>query len=104
VHVEITPDGRYLVTVTHEGFRLWDLATGELVGAPIAHDGWVTYRAFSADSRLLAGAFGSTVLVWDIETGDLVIPLCLISDGMMWYVLLDSDTGGLASCGSTIGR
>jgi hypothetical protein len=33
-----------------------------------------------------------------------IIPLCLISDGMMWYVLLDSDTGGLASCGSTIGR
>jgi WD40 repeat protein len=71
VQVEITPDGKHLVTVTHEGFRVWDLATGEPVGVPITHDGWVTYRAFSADSRLLAGAFGSTVLVWDIETGDL---------------------------------
>ena len=32
------------------------------------------------------------------------IPVQCSYDGMVWYVLLDSDTGELASCGSTIRR
>ncbi|MEO2005862.1 MAG: PQQ-binding-like beta-propeller repeat protein, partial [Candidatus Poribacteria bacterium] len=72
-HVEITPDGRSFLSVTHRGLKLWDLTTGEARGEPILHEGWIVYRSFSADSRLLAGAFGSTVLVWDVETGEQVI-------------------------------
>jgi hypothetical protein len=41
---------------------------------------------------------------WPDDPHGTLIPLCLIRDGMMWYVLLDSDTGGLASCGSTMRR
>jgi WD40 repeat protein len=73
VQVDATPDGRSLLTVTEKGLRLWDFATGTPYGDPIAHDGWVMYRAFNADSTLLAGASGSTVYVWDLDTGDLVV-------------------------------
>ncbi len=70
VQVDPTSDNETVLSVTYRGLKLWDLRTGEPVGKPIAHDGWVVYRAISADNRLVAGAVGSTVHVWDTETGE----------------------------------
>jgi WD40 repeat protein len=94
--VEVTQDGKTLLTVTHSSLRLWDFATGAPRGEPILHDGWIVYRSFSADSRLLAGAYGSTVLVWDTETGQQVIEPLIYSSPVKGILFHPTDPHILA--------
>jgi WD40 repeat protein/tetratricopeptide (TPR) repeat protein/tRNA A-37 threonylcarbamoyl transferase component Bud32 len=74
---EFSPDGRWLATATEEGqssdtpsrARLWDLATGTLVGKPLEHPGWIRAVHFSPDSRRLLVLGWEGPRLWDVATG-----------------------------------
>jgi WD40 repeat protein len=71
-HMEISPDGKLLATVT-EGMgqlKLWNLATQEEFAKLDAHKDRATSLAFSADSRILATASAdTTVKLWNVSNG-----------------------------------
>jgi hypothetical protein len=48
--------------------RVWELASGKLVGKRSGHKGWIRAVTFSPDSRRLAsGSEDGTILVWDVR-------------------------------------
>ena len=50
--------------------RLWDAATGEPIGQPMAHQGGVSAVAFSPDGKtVLTGSGDGTARLWDAATG-----------------------------------
>jgi WD40 repeat protein len=59
------------LTITDAEIRLHEIATGDSHGTPVAYDGPIVYPVLSGDGRRLAGAAGSTVLVWDLALGEL---------------------------------
>jgi WD40 repeat protein/tetratricopeptide (TPR) repeat protein len=76
--VALSPDGRHLVTGSaDQTAQLWDLATGQPVGAPLTHDGIVLFVAFSPDGRFVLtcsqrSATEGAVHLWNAETGQAV--------------------------------
>jgi len=77
-----SPDGKVLATgYSHNGFRLWDLATGKAREPSPASAGYVTHLAFSPDGAVLAAAGDhrlkhaaksaphETVDLWTVQTG-----------------------------------
>ncbi|MFO0869711.1 MAG: protein kinase [Pirellulales bacterium] len=65
-------DGRYVVTGSMDNHAyVWDLATGKMVGKPLAHENWVRCVAFHPDSkRVLTGSHDMTARLWDALTGE----------------------------------
>ena len=78
--VAFTPDGTRLMAVGRErgggnrdtSVRLWDAATGELIGGPMREPGGnVTSAAFAPDGQVLAlGYRDGTVQFWDVTSGE----------------------------------
>jgi WD40 repeat protein len=67
--LENPPDGRVLTGCEDHKARLWDVATGKLLGPPLAHQGSVQAVAFSPDGRtLLTGSHDQTARLWDAAT------------------------------------
>jgi WD40 repeat protein len=68
--VAFSPDGKLLASAGDAGVRVWNLATGQPVGAPLTgHTGWVGAVAFSPDGKLLASAGRGSVRLWNPATG-----------------------------------
>ena len=65
-----SPDGRILAAGYAYGdgaIRLWDVATGGLVGVLEGHRGWVSCLVFAPDGRtLFSGSADQTIRVWSI--------------------------------------
>jgi WD40 repeat protein/serine/threonine protein kinase len=69
--VAFSPDGRMLATASADQMvRLWDVAKGGLLSAPIRHEKAVRAIAFSPDGRLVATASDDGAMrQWDAMTG-----------------------------------
>jgi WD40 repeat protein len=69
--VACSPDGHTLASAGNGAVRLWDVATGQPRGAPLAgHTEDVWCVAFSPDGLTLASCSGDrTVRLWDVATG-----------------------------------
>jgi WD40 repeat protein/serine/threonine protein kinase len=67
----LSPDGKQVLTGGSDGrARLWDAASGEAVGQPLALGGAITRVAFSPDGATLAAAGSHPIApVWDAAAG-----------------------------------
>lgn len=70
-HASFSPDGRFVVTAGEDqAANIWNVATGEQVGAPLEHLGIVWQAWFSPDgTRVLTGSGDGTARIWDARTG-----------------------------------
>ena len=68
------PDGTRVVTASADKTaRVWDARTGQAVGAPLQHQGFVTAVAWSPDgTRVVTASDDKTARVWDARTGQAV--------------------------------
>jgi WD40 repeat protein len=88
--LELSPDGRFLVSVEPSAIAIWSVETGELLRILPGHYGTEiqmniapTDVSFSPDGKFLASATWSqdtltpekSILVWEIETGEQVLSL-----------------------------
>ncbi len=94
--VSFSRDGSRVVTGSFDNtVRVWNAATGELVGAPMRHQGPVWYAtgtAFSRDgSTVVAACDDGTVRVWDVATSRPVGPALHHESGVRMAAFL-SDT------------
>jgi WD40 repeat protein len=70
-----SPDSRTLLTTSvrsgsWEEARLWDVATGKVLGPPMPHQGPIRARVFSRDGKkVLTGSDDGTARLWDAATG-----------------------------------
>ncbi|HBE34353.1 MAG TPA: WD40 repeat domain-containing protein, partial [Cyanobacteria bacterium UBA11368] len=63
--VAVNPDGRTLASAGRDGVRLWDIRTGQQIGAIPGYSDWVQTLAFSPDGQLLAtGGYDGTIRIW----------------------------------------
>ena len=69
--VAYSPDGRRLITASHDGTaRVWDASTGRQIFVLKGHGGPVLSAAFSPDGRRVAtGSYDRTARIWDAATG-----------------------------------
>jgi WD40 repeat protein/tRNA A-37 threonylcarbamoyl transferase component Bud32 len=67
----MSANGRLVITANDDrAARLWDTATGKLVGIPLRHDGAIQSVAFSPDGQTAAtGSEDKTARLWDVHTG-----------------------------------
>jgi WD40 repeat protein len=70
--VVFSPDGKLLASAsgtngTDDSVRLWDVASGQLVGQPLTgHGDSVVCLSFSPDGKLLASADKKEIILWDV--------------------------------------
>ena len=71
-----SPDGRYVVTGSWDhSARVFEVATGRLIGKPLMHDDWVRSVAFAPDNQhVLTGSHDMTAQLWDIYSGERTAP------------------------------
>jgi WD40 repeat protein/serine/threonine protein kinase len=92
--LQFSADGKRLLTATLRTIRVWDVATGELVGKPIVfhdplpQDMWATFGpvALSPDGKkvLTGGSWEGVGRIWDVATGWPVgAPLAHAQEGRM---------------------
>ena len=74
--IEFSPDGRRLVTASHDrAARIWDAATGRLLAPPLEHNAGVSQATFSSDSQWVATFCEDGISrVWNAETGEPLTP------------------------------
>jgi RNA polymerase sigma factor (sigma-70 family) len=71
--VTFSPNGRALAAGGDDCVRLWETATGKLLLSLKAPGGRVIPVAFAPDGKTLAGGYlGSTIHLWDLESGVIV--------------------------------
>jgi WD40 repeat protein len=83
----LSPDGRRMATAgVDRVLRIWDTATGALVGQLVAHEHRMTVVAFSPDGRRVVTADEERVRIWDTESGGAVTPPMRHNDLVMHAV------------------
>jgi WD40 repeat protein len=96
----LSPDGRRVLLVRRDVARVWDVAGGDPVSAPLAHAANVERAAFSPDgSRVVTTAADGTARVWDATTGEPLTP-ALRQDKAIRWAAFSPDGGRLATAGA----
>jgi len=96
------PSGDLLAIASPDAVRLWETATGNLVGGPlIGHRAGVTSVAFSPDGSLMAtgGSYGGLQL-WNPDTGEPVGIALIGHAGALKSIVFSPAGNSLASIGS----
>lgn len=101
--VAYSPDGTRLASAGVDGIRIWDVATGQSVGAPIAVDTRIAGVAFTTDGqRIVSGDTEGTIRMWNAETGQAVgNPITATSRDMVSFAM--SPDGALFASGDETG-
>ena len=77
--VAFSPDGKLALSASGrfgDGFRLWDLATGQTLKTVTGEVLQVTSVAFSPDGKLaLSGSYDGILRLWDLATGHTLMTL-----------------------------
>ncbi len=78
--VAFSPDGKYLVTCSHDGtVRLWDVASGKEVRRFTGHTGPTFGAAFSPDGKyILTASFDYTARLWLTDIADTIQAVCAV--------------------------
>jgi WD40 repeat protein len=102
-----SPDGRMVATDAGDEVRLWEVATGRLRRSFRAGEAGTGTVAFSPDGTRVAAVHGSsTVLLWDVFTGDQLVPLMEggPADQLagLWTALGDADAARAWSAACTL--
>jgi WD40 repeat protein len=70
---DISPDGRWLVTCSRDGGRVWDIPNGKFFQGPLAPGENIRAARFSPDgTRVITASFDHQACVWDVESGELI--------------------------------
>lgn len=74
---EYSPDGRLIVTASSDNLaRIWDAATGKLIGPLAGHKGEIHHAVFSQDGQRIATAsYDHSAGVWNVSTGKRIATL-----------------------------
>lgn len=86
------PLGSILATGSDDNtIRVWNATNGELLYAPIRHEGGVYFLTFSSDgTTLFSASIDGTTRVWDSATGEPVTPKLPGWKGEVWQDHLDT--------------
>ena len=70
----LSPDGRYLISVSFDKILIWDMETAELLHILKGHTGvtWIDYVVVTPDGRRLISVSNGKILIWDMETAELL--------------------------------
>ena len=101
VALAFSPDGNVLASGSFSEIRLWDLTVEMAPRATVlqGHRDMVTTLAFSPDSKTLAStSFYGTILLWDVQTGQLRSRLSTHTDSIL-TLAFSPDSEILASGG-----
>jgi WD40 repeat protein len=69
-HAALSLDGIHFVSSEGMAATVWDSSSGAIVTRCPMPDGGLDYCCFSPNGRLVAGAAGTTIYVWDITSSD----------------------------------
>ena len=80
--------------------RLWDMATGRPIGAPLAQEGGVRTAAFSPDGRYVLTGGGSGARLWDAATAKPIGP-AMSQEGGVFTAAFSPDGRTILTMGGT---
>jgi WD40 repeat protein len=104
VYLAFSPDGRAVLTATHNNehnARLWDVESGQPLLPPLDHHGGaVPHAAFSPDGRRIATASADLrACIWDAATGKQLAELK--HSGAVWRAWFNADGRRLITTSNT---
>ena len=71
--VAFSPDNRCIISGTQDGtIKVWDAHNGSELMTFEGHEGPVRSVAFSPDGKQIVSAGGSTIMIWNAVTGELI--------------------------------
>jgi WD40 repeat protein len=101
----LSPDGRRMATAGKDRvLRIWDTATGALVGQPVLHEYQMTAVAFSTDGRRVVTANEESARIWDTESGSAITPPMQHNDRVMHAVFSADGTRVLTASADRTAR
>jgi len=101
-----SPDGRYVVTGgIDSSARVFEVATGRLIGQRLLHDNWVRTVAFAPDNQhVLTGSHDMTAQLWDIHTSERAAPTLHHAGGIVSVAISPDGNKGLTGSGDNTAR
>jgi WD40 repeat protein len=99
--VDVSPDGRQVLSGGDTRVILWDASNGNVIRRFEGHNGLVSRVSFLPDGkRVLSSSFDKTIRLWDLTTGKEIHSFTGHSNEVLWFAassdgrhLLSSDFG-----------